>query len=426
MRRIRARLAANNRLVSQSGEPAARQNGTVRHLRIETSIDVRAVVDAIARVVQGAERPVHLHEPWFRGREWDYVKQCLDTGWVSSAGRFVEEFESRLATACGTKSAVAMVNGTTALQMALRLAGVGPGDEVVMPSLTFVATANAVSHCGAVPHFVDADERTLGLDAHKLTVHLERVASRRGDVLINRETARPIRAVVPVHVFGHPADMDPLATACGAFDLPIVEDATESLGSTYRGRPCGGLGHLGVLSFNGNKIITTGGGGALLTNDEALARRATHLTSMAKLPHKWAVVHDDIGWNYRMPNINAALGFAQIEALEDFVAAKRALARRYADAFAEVHGARWVEEPPGASSNYWLNAILLDDDTGAARDAVLSATHEAGFLTRPVWTLMHRLAMYRHHPRGDLSVSESLERRLVNLPSSAILGMNAG
>ncbi|MEA2904190.1 MAG: hypothetical protein QOI12_1577 [Alphaproteobacteria bacterium] len=395
-------------------------------MKIETSIDVRGIVAAIARVAAGAARPVHLHEPQFRGREWDYVKQCLDTGWVSSAGHFVEQFEQRLAVVCGTKWAVAMVNGTAALQIALRLAGVGLGDEVVMPSLTFVGTANAVSHCGAMPHLVDAEETTLGLDPHKLAAHLEHAAVRRGDVLVNHETGRVIRAVVPVHVFGHPVDMDALSTVCEAWNLPIVEDATESLGSSYRGRPCGGLGRMGVLSFNGNKIVTTGGGGALVTNDEAIARRARHLTSTAKQPHKWAFLHDEIGWNYRMPNINAALGVAQIEALDDFVAAKRALARRYADAFAGVRGVRVVEEPAGASSNYWLNAILLDDNTGAARDAVLHATHEAGFLTRPAWTLIHRLPMYRHHPRSDLSVSESIERRLVNLPSSAMLGMSAG
>jgi perosamine synthetase len=386
-------------------------------------IDVRAIVAAIDQVVGPAKRPVPLHEPRFAGREWEYVKQCLDSGWVSSAGGFVDTFEAKLAELCRASFAVAIVNGTAALHTALRLAGVGPGDEVIVPALTFVATANAVSYCGAVPHFVDCDARGLGIDAAKLRAHLDRVAERRNAALVNRETGRTIRAVVPVHVFGHPADMDALNAVCAAAGLVVVEDATESLGSTYRGRPCGGLAQLGVLSFNGNKVVTTGGGGAVVTNDQALARRAKHLTTTAKIPHEWEFVHDEVGWNYRLPNLNAALGLAQLEQLGGFVAAKRALARRYAAAFAGVRGAALVAEPEGSASNYWLNAILLDDDSGRARDAVLRVTHDAGLLTRPAWTPMHRLAMFRDCPRGDLAVTESIARRLVNLPSSAVLGM---
>jgi perosamine synthetase len=388
------------------------------------SVDVEAIVAATECAIRITDRPVALHEPLFAGREWDYLKRCVDSGWVSSVGRFVDEFEARLAELCGTSSAVAIVNGTAALHIALRLAGVEPDDEVIVPTLTFVATANAVAHCGAVPHFVDSTESGLGMDPQKLKGHLQRIAVRRGEALVNGESGRPIRAVVPVHVFGHPVDMEVLAAVCLEFGLPIIEDATESLGSTYHGKPCGGLGKAGVLSFNGNKIVTTGGGGALLTNDVALGQRAKHLTTTAKLPHKWAYVHDEIAWNYRMPNLNAALGVAQLEGLDGFVAAKRALARRYDEAFAGVRGVTFVKEPKGTASNYWLNAILLDDESGKARDAVLQATHDAGLLTRPAWTLMHRLAMFQGNPRSDLSVSESIERRLVNLPSSAILGMN--
>jgi perosamine synthetase len=390
---------------------------------IATGVDVEAVVASIGKAIGTKDRPVHLHEPRFAGRERDYVDECIATGWVSSAGRFVDEFESQLAKLCGTKAAIAVVNGTAALHVALHLAGVGQGDEVILPAITFVATANAVTYCGAIPHFVDAEERHLGLDVAKLTAHLEHIAEKKNGACINRKTGRAIRAVVPVHVFGHPVDMDALNAVCAPFGLPVIEDATESLGSTYRGRPCGSLSRIGVLSFNGNKIVTTGGGGALLTDDMVLARRAKHLTTTAKMAHQWAFIHDEIGWNYRLPNINAALGLAQLEQLAGFVTAKRRLARRYIDIFASVRGVRSIVEPEGTASNYWLNAILLDDDSGAGRDAVLKATHAAGLLTRPLWTPMHRLAMFESCPRSDLTVSESIARRLVNLPSSAVLGM---
>ncbi|HVV80402.1 MAG TPA: LegC family aminotransferase [Pseudolabrys sp.] len=390
---------------------------------IATEVDVEAVVAAVAKAIVTKDRPVHLHEPRFAGRERDYVDECIATGWVSSAGRFVDEFESRLAEACGTRAAIAVVNGTAALHVALHLAGVGAGDEVIVPAITFVATANAVTYCGAVPHFVDIEGRHLGLDVAKLKAYLARITEMKNGVCVNRKTGRAIRAVVPVHVFGHPVDMDALNAVCEPFGLPVIEDATESLGSTYRGRPCGSLSRIGVLSFNGNKIVTTGGGGALLTNDAGLARRAKHLTTTAKIAHRWDFVHDEVGWNYRLPNINAALGLAQLEQLDGFVAAKRRLAGRYIAAFANVRGVTPIVEPERAVSNYWLNAVLLGDDSGAGRDAVLKETHAAGLLTRPLWTPMHRLAMFESCPRDDLTVSESVARRLVNLPSSAVLGM---
>ena len=369
-------------------------------------VDVEAIVACIERVIVTQKRPVPLHEPWLAGREKEFVDRCIDTGWVSSAGNFVDEFETRLADLCRTKAAIAVVNGTAALHAALTLVGVRANDEVIVPALTFVATANAVTYCGAVPHFVDCEGKHLGLDAQKLRAHLDHIAQYQNGVCINRQTGRQIRAIVPVHVFGHPVDMDALSGVCDSFGLSVVEDATESLGSTYHGRPCGGLGRVGVLSFNGNKIVTTGGGGAVVTNDADLARRAKHLTTTAKVPHPWDFVHDAVGWNYRMPNLNAALGLAQLEQLPGFVAAKRQLARRYIDAFAKLSGVIAIVEPGGTASNYWLNAILLKDDSGADRDAVLKATHAAGLLTRPAWTPMQRLAMFRDCPRGDLAVSE--------------------
>ena len=381
------------------------------------------IVHAIETAIGTSERPVHLHEPRFAGREWEYVKHCIDIGWVSSGGAFVDEFEAELAKRCGTAHAVATVNGTAALHVALTLAGVGRDDEVIVPTLTFVATANAVTYCGGIPHFVDSEAQSLGIDPIKLRRHLAEITLWRDNRLVNRVTGRVIRAVVPVHVFGHPADMDALSGVCAKFGLPIVEDATEALGSRYRGRPCGSLGAAGVLSFNGNKIITTGGGGAVLTNDPVLARRAKHLTTTAKTQHKWAFLHDEIGWNYRLPNLNAALGVAQLQQLDEFIAAKRRLAQRYADAFAPLTGVNFLDEPAGTTSNYWLNAILLEDDSGATRDEVLQASHDSGLLTRPAWTLMHQLPMFQDAPRGDLQTAESIARRLVNLPSSAKLGI---
>jgi perosamine synthetase len=387
-------------------------------------MQVEAILAALQRVVGPARRPVALHEPRFGGREWDYLKRCLDSGWVSSAGSFVEEFESRLASVCAAGHAVAMVNGTAALHAALRVAGVEPGDEVCMPALTFVATANAATYCGAIPHFVDSTPSALGIDPDRLERHLRRIAVRRGGGWANRITGRPLRAVVAVHVFGHPADMDALGELAREFQLALVEDATEALGGRYRGRPCGNLGRVGVLSFNGNKIVTTGGGGALVTDDAHLASRARHLATTAKVPHRWAFVHDEIGWNYRLPSLNAALGLAQLEQLDEFVRAKRLLARRYSEALAAIPDIRFLTEPEGTESNYWLNAIVLDDGSGAQREVLLEACHSAGLLARALWTPLHRLPVYAECPRDDLGVAESLERRLINLPSSAALAMD--
>ena len=381
-------------------------------------MDVEQVVTRLKRVLPASDAPVSLHEPQFSGNEKSYVLECLDTGWVSSAGRFVDTFEKQLAEYTGVGWAVAVVNGTAALHVCLVLAGVEAGDEVLMPTLTFVATANAVSYLGAVPHFVDSEARTLGLDPVKLADHLRDVAEVRGDACFNRHTGRRLRAVVPMHTFGHPVDLEPLLELCHAHHLALVEDAAESLGSFYKGKHTGGWGRVAALSFNGNKIITTGGGGAILTNDETLARWAKHLTTTAKLPHRWAYLHDQVGYNYRLPNLNAALGCAQLERLPGLLQQKRTLAERYVEAFRGFEGAHIFTEPAFARSNYWLNVLLLDAASEGHRDALLDASHGAGFMTRPVWTPMHHLPMYRQAPRMDLSTAESLSQRIINLPSS--------
>jgi perosamine synthetase len=376
---------------------------------------------AIRSVCTDETRAYGLHEPTFEGNDRAYAKECLDTGWVSSAGKFVDRFERRLAEYTGSRRAVAVVNGTAALHVGLQLAGVGPGDEVIVPALTFVATANAVTYCGGIPHFADVEERTLGIDPTKLRDHLRRVAHVESGRCRNRLSGRRIRAAVPMHAFGHPVDLDPLAELCDEYGISLVEDAAEALGSRYKGCHVGNHGILSVLSFNGNKIITTGGGGAILTLDDALADRIRHLTTTAKRPHRWEFFHDEVGYNYRMPNINAAIGCAQLEQLDGFLARKRAIAERYRDAFEGIPGVRWFREPDFASSNYWLNVILLDDSSAHLREALLAATNDAGIMARPAWIPLHELPMYRSCPKMDLSVTSDLERRLINLPSSSNL-----
>lgn len=377
------------------------------------------VVDAVRKVTGNG--PVALHEPSFQGNEWAYLKECLDTGYVSSVGAFVNRFEADLAAYTGARHAIAVVNGTAALQVALRLAGVLPGEEVLVPALTFVATASAVMHCGAVPHFADSEAGRLGIDPTRLREYLACTTEIRGGLCCNRRSGRVVRALVPMHTFGHPVDIDGLLALAHDFGLTVVEDASESLGSTVHGRHTGTFGQLGVLSFNGNKTITTGGGGALLTNDPELARRAKHLTTTAKVPHRWEYVHDEIGFNYRMPNINAALGCAQLEQLPLMLSSKRGLYRRYVQAFSDVSGVGIVGESRECVSNFWLQTLLLDADMANQRDAILQATNDAGLMTRPAWRLLHRLQPYQDCPRMELAVAESLEQRLINLPSSASL-----
>ncbi|SDR81633.1 perosamine synthetase [Bradyrhizobium canariense] len=381
--------------------------------------DVRTIVAAVQHAVGTPNGTLGLHEPVFAGNELAYLEECIKSTFVSSVGKFVDRFEHMLEEFTGAKRAIAVVNGTAALHACFRLAGVEPGDEVISPALTFIATTNAIAYCGATPHFVDSSIKTLGMDSRALGTRLDAVAQRSPGGTINRETGRRIAAIVPMHTFGHPVDMDGIAVIARHWDIPLVEDAAESLGSTYNGHAVGSQARLAALSFNGNKIVTTGGGGAILTNDEELGRRAKHLTTTAKVPHKWAFVHDEIGFNYRLPNLNAALGCAQLEQLDGFLNKKRLLAATYDRVFEDVPGVRFAREPEGTSSNYWLNAILLDEAHASLRDEVLTALNAAGFGARPAWTLMHRLPMFATSPRGDLRVAESIERRLINLPSSA-------
>lgn len=379
-------------------------------------VEPLAIVRALSAFFEGMPRPVALHEPALDGNEWLYVKDCLDSGWVSSVGSYVDRFERELGEYVGGY-AVAVVNGTAALHTCLRLAGVEANDEVVVPALTFVATANAVSYCGAIPHFVDSAESTLGIDPERLADYLKDIVVFRANASWSRHTGRRIRAVVPMHTFGHPVDLDPLVEVAAHYRLALVEDAAESLGSYYKNMHTGVVGSIGALSFNGNKVITTGGGGAVVTRDRKLASVAKHLTTTARVPHRWSFSHDMVGYNYRMPNINAALGCAQLERLPDFIEKKRNLAERYARAFAGIEGLRIFREPAFAHSNYWLNAMVLVGDAAAQRDEILEMTNEAGIHTRPIWSPMHKLPMYSGCPRMELPVTENMERRVICLPS---------
>jgi perosamine synthetase len=362
--------------------------------------------------------PVALHEPNFDGNESIYLKECLDSTYVSSVGKFVDQFEAELANYTGAKYAVSLVNGTAALHIALKLAGVQAGDEVLLPALTFIATANSIAYCDAIPHFVDSEERTLGIDGTKLREYLLGNTSPVSGKCINKNTGRTIRALVPMHTFGHPSDLETLLSIAHDFKIALVEDAAESLGSYYYGQHTGTFGMLGTLSFNGNKTITTGGGGAILTNNVDLARRAKHLTTTAKMSHAWEFRHDEIGYNYRMPNLNAALGCAQLERLPSKLRAKRELFDRYQSAFADFQGAELFAQPDNCQSNYWLQTLLLDENQSENRDLILEATNATGIMTRPAWVLLNELTPFKGSPGSDLTTAQSLSRRIINIPSS--------
>lgn len=382
------------------------------------------IVSAIKRTIGASNttKPHGLHEPEFPGNEWAYIKDCLDTKWVSSVGSYVDRFEDDLADYTGVKKAIAAVNGTAALQVAYQLAGVAAQTEVLMPALTFVATANAATYLGATPHFVDSCEKSLGVDPEKLKHYLESHTHQKGGRCINNSTQCPIVALVAMHTYGHPGDLDALLEICQRHNIILIEDAAEALGTLYKGKHVGNHGYISCLSFNGNKVITTGGGGAILTNDLRLAVRAKHLTTTARQNHKWEFSHDEVGYNFRLPNINAALGCAQLESLDRFILEKRHLAHRYIAEFNDITDVQFVTEPPHSKSNYWLNTIRLKSDDIFVRNSILEQTHRAGFITRPTWKLMHHLPMYSNCPRMPLSTAEQLERSLINLPSSAALG----
>ena len=360
---------------------------------------------------------IPLHEPKFAGNEKKYLNECIDSTFVSSVGKFVDEFEDKIASYTGAKYAIATSNGTSALHISLLLADVEDGDEVITQPLTFVATCNAISYCGADPIFVDVDRDTMGLSPVALQEFLDSNTTISNNKCLNNSTGKVIKACVPMHTFGNPCRVDEIKAICDEYNICLIEDAAESLGSLYKGKHTGTYGEMAVMSFNGNKIITAGGGGCIVTGNEALAKQAKHLTTTAKVPHKWAFNHDQVGYNYRMPNLNAALLVAQLEQLDSFLNSKRKLAIQYKEFFVNK-GVGFVTGIEGAKSNYWLNALMLDNLE--QRDLFLEIANAAGVMTRPTWTLMSKLPMFKDCQKGNLSNAEWLEDRAVNIPSSVI------
>jgi len=371
------------------------------------------------REMYGTDEFLPLHEPKFFGNEQRYVNETIESTFVSSLGKFIPIFEEQVAAYVGAKYAVATSNGTSALHVALKLLGVDKESEVITQPLTFIATANAISYCGASPIFIDVDRKSMGLSAEKLEEFLSESTYINDDgSCINRTTKKVIRAVVPMHTFGHPSQIEEIVSVCDRYNIKVVEDSAESLGSRYRDKHTGTFGELGIFSFNGNKIITSGGGGMIVTDNEALAKRAKHITTTAKVPHPYEYMHDEIAYNYRLSNLNAALGVAQMENLDLLVTKQRELASNY-EQFFKNHQVSFVTEPKEAYSNYWLNAIILEDRE--AREAFLKYSNESGIMTRPIWRLMNKLKMFEGAQKGDLSNALWLEDRVVNISSSVIL-----
>ena len=373
------------------------------------------VIAHIRSLFNGGEDLIPLHAPYFGGNEKKYLLDTIDSTFVSSVGAYVTRFEEMMVEITGAKYAIATTSGTAALHLALIVAGVKPGDEVITQPLTFAATANAIAHASASPVFVDVDRDTMGMSPMALKAFLEEHVTLKDGIAINIHTGNRIAACVPMHTFGFPLRIDEVQKICSEYNIVLIEDAAESLGSTYKGKHTGTFGLMGTFSFNGNKTVTCGGGGAIVTNDETIAKHAKHLSTTAKVPHPWEFVHDEVGYNYRMPNLNAALACAQLEQLPAILANKRALAETY-NAFFRESNINFVNGIAESSPNYWLNTIIFDGLE--ARDGFLRETNAEKVMTRPIWRLMNKLPMYAKCVRGNLANAEWLEERVVNIPSS--------
>jgi aminotransferase in exopolysaccharide biosynthesis len=383
---------------------------------MKTSLS-KIIIQSIKKVVGNGNHP--LHEPLFCGNEVKYLKKTISDNSVSSIGNYVKKFEERIKKITKSKFAIAVVNGTEALHISLKVAGVQHNEEVLVPALTFVGTANAIVYCGGIPHFVDSENNTLGIDAKKLERYLNSIVIFKKNLAINKFTKRVIRAIVPVHIFGHSCQIDEIIRVAKKFNLIVIEDAAEALGSYYKKKHLGTFGLAGCLSFNGNKIVTTGGGGAVITNNKVFAQKIRHLSTTAKLEHKWEYIHDQVGHNLRMPNINAALGLAQLENLNKFLIAKRKLFNSYFSVFSKINKIYFFQEKKYCKSNYWLNAIFLKKEFFKERNKILKFAHQNNIFIRPAWKPLHKLKPFRNMPRMNLDNTHKIYNACINLPSSS-------
>jgi len=382
-------------------------------------ISANIVVKSIQKVVgKGSHQ---LHEPLFFGKEMDYLKNTIKQNLVSSTGEYVNKFEKKIKDYTRAKFAIAVVNGTQAIYISLKACGVKKDEEVLVPALTFVGTVNAISYLGAKPHFVDSQIKNFGIDCLKLENYLNKISKLRGNKCINKLTGKVIKAIIPVHVFGHPCDIQNIIKIAKKFNLIVVEDAAEALGSFYKQKHLGTFGDTGCISFNGNKIITTGGGGMVITNKKILAKKIKHLTTTAKLKHKWEYIHDEVGYNFRMPNLNAALGLAQFEKIHIFLKAKRTLFKKYFNVFNKMKGISLYKESNNANSNYWLQTLILDKNNVNLKNKILKESHKKLIYTRPVWRLISELDPYKKNQKMNLSGAKEIYNKIINLPSSQSL-----
>lgn len=373
------------------------------------------IIESIKKVI--GKGPQQLHEPLFIGNEINYLKKTIEKNFVSTSGEYVKKFEKYLEKITKAKYAIAVVNGTEALHITLKVCGIKNGDEILVPALTFVGTVNAIVHSGGEPHFIDSNIETLGIDFVKLNNYLNKISIFSNGVTVNKFTKKIIRAIVPVHIFGHPCKIDEISKLAKKFNLIVIEDAAEALGSLYMNKHLGTFGVAGCLSFNGNKIITTGGGGAVITNNSKLAKRIRHLTTTAKLKHQWEFIHDEVGYNLRMPNLNAALGLAQIENLSKFIKAKRILYKRYKKIFDNVEGVTLFKEPINAKSNYWLQTLILDKKNIKFKNKILKLAHKESIFIRPAWKIISDLKPYKKKQKMDLSGAKDIYKKVINIPS---------
>lgn len=387
------------------------------HMQLESAL----FLEKIIRNVTGTQNEsLELHEPTFQGNEIKYLTECIQTGWVSSVGKYVDLFEQKLSEYTGIKNAILTSNGTSAIHISLLLSGVKAGDEVLLPALTFVGTVNPILYLNAIPHFVDSEKKYLGVDAEKLEVYLSKTVEMKNGHAFNRITGRKISALIVVHIYGLIADIERAKNICDKYNIKLIEDAAESIGSFYQNKHSGSFGHIAALSFNGNKTITTGGGGAILTNDHLIAKKAKHITTTAKVSHAWKYEHDELGFNYRMPNINAALGCAQIEKLPKLLELKRELAARYMKLIKENSELQFLSEGKDMKCNYWLNTILLPYHSNGV-DQTVEYLRSKKINVRAAWKLLSELPYLNQFPKMDLQQSQELSKRIINLPSSPML-----